>query len=234
MGAGFGGIAAAIELRRHGITDDHDPREGSGPRRHVVLQQLPGRRRATCRAICTRSRSRSDATGRACARRRRRSTPTCTTCARSHDSIAWCARTRPSAPAPGTPSAAAGAWRPRDGTVIRGGRADRRDRPAAPALAAADRGRRDLRRPQLPLGRMGSRLSARRQARGGHRHRRERRPVHPRDRAAGAAPDDLPTHRQLVPAAQEPPLPGAQKLRSSASRACRPFGAGSCSSTPSR
>ena len=44
VGAGFGGIAAAIELRRHGIQRHHDPREGARPRRHLVLQQLPGRR----------------------------------------------------------------------------------------------------------------------------------------------------------------------------------------------
>ena len=68
VGAGFGGIAAAIELRSHGITDV------------TILDSAPGSaapgattptraRRATSRATCTRSRSRSAATGRGCARR---------------------------------------------------------------------------------------------------------------------------------------------------------------------
>ena len=44
MGAGFGGIAAAIELRRHGF-DGHDrARAGAGHRRDVALQRLPGLR----------------------------------------------------------------------------------------------------------------------------------------------------------------------------------------------
>ena len=44
IGAGFGGIAAAIELRRHGFEDADDPRGRPRDRRHLVLQQLPGRR----------------------------------------------------------------------------------------------------------------------------------------------------------------------------------------------
>ena len=44
-------------------------------------------------------------------------------------------------------------------------------------------GRGDVRGPQLPLLRMGPRLLLRGQARGGRRHRRERGAVHPRDRS---------------------------------------------------
>ena len=43
VGAGFGGIAAAIELQRHGFARHHDPRRGAGARRHLAPQQLPGR-----------------------------------------------------------------------------------------------------------------------------------------------------------------------------------------------
>ena len=77
--------------------------------------------------------------------------------------------------------------RRRSGRELRGRRADPRHRPAAPAGEPGDRGRRAVRRPQLPLGRMGPRLPARGQARRGRRHGRERRPVRPRDRRAGRA-----------------------------------------------
>ena len=43
VGAGFGGIAAAIELRRHGFEEVTILEKAPEPRRHLVLQQLPGR-----------------------------------------------------------------------------------------------------------------------------------------------------------------------------------------------
>ena len=43
VGAGFGGIAAAIELQAPRHRRRHDPRAGADARRHVVLQQLPRR-----------------------------------------------------------------------------------------------------------------------------------------------------------------------------------------------
>ena len=50
-----------------------------------------------------------------------------------------------------------------------------------------------------------------------------------------APADRLPAHRQLVPAAQEPPLPGARcKAPSNACPGLQACGGASCSSTPSR
>ena len=43
VGAGFGGIAAAIELARNGF-DDVGSSRAPAAGRHLVLQQLPGRR----------------------------------------------------------------------------------------------------------------------------------------------------------------------------------------------
>ena len=43
VGAGFGGIGAAIELQSHGFDDVTLLDRAAGPRRHLVLQQLPGR-----------------------------------------------------------------------------------------------------------------------------------------------------------------------------------------------
>ncbi len=43
VGAGFGGIAAAIELQAPRLRGRHDPRARARARRHVVLQQLPRR-----------------------------------------------------------------------------------------------------------------------------------------------------------------------------------------------
>ena len=44
VGAGFGGIAAAIELKRTRDRRRHDPRARPEARGDVVLQQLSGRR----------------------------------------------------------------------------------------------------------------------------------------------------------------------------------------------
>ncbi len=79
IGAGFGGIGAAIELRRHGIRSVRILEKARRPRGHLALQQLPRDRPATSPATCTRTRSPSARTGRGCARPRTRSTPTCTT-----------------------------------------------------------------------------------------------------------------------------------------------------------
>ncbi len=97
----------------------------------------------------------------------------------------------------------------RAGREPRGRRADHRHRAAAQARVAADRGRRHVRRPQLPLGASGTTTTARGQARGGRRHGRERGAVRSGDRPAGAAADGLPAHGQLVAAAAQPALPAA-------------------------
>ena len=90
-------------------------------------------------------------------------------------------------------------------------RADRRHRPAPPHAHAEAAGH--LRGPHVPLRRVGPRLRPDRQARRGHRHGRERGPVHPRDRRQGQAARRLPAHGQLVPAAQEPPVPARRQSR---------------------
>ena len=123
-------------------------------------------RPATCPATCTRSPTRSAATGRGCARRRRRSTPTCTT-SRATTASSALIRTNTTVTAlrVGRGSAAAGRSRPSDGRDLRGRRDRPRHRASCTSPRSRDRGRRDVRRPQLPLGRMGPRLRPRRQAR---------------------------------------------------------------------
>ena len=69
VGAGFGGIAAAIELREPRHHRRRDPRaarrRSAAPGSTTATRARP----ATSRATCTRSRSPSAATGRGCARR---------------------------------------------------------------------------------------------------------------------------------------------------------------------
>ena len=118
VGAGFGGIAAAIELRRHGFDQVRSwrRRPSSGARGSTTATRA---RRATCPAICTRSPTPSALTGRGCARPRPRSSATCARSPPTTASTGWCR------PRSGSPSACS-------------------TKPSAP-LAGADRGRRDLR-----------------------------------------------------------------------------------------
>ena len=144
VGAGIGGIATAIELRRQA---SRTSRSSSGRATWAGPgSTTPTRgRRATCPATSTRSPTPSAGTGRGCARRRRRSTTTCT---RSR------ALRRRAARAHGQ-TVTACSWDEDtcdlDGRDLRGraprGRRDRaRHRPAAPAARAADPGGRRLRR----------------------------------------------------------------------------------------
>ena len=143
VGAGFGGIAAAIELRRHGIERHHDPREGARSRRDVVLQQLPGRRlrraeppllvlvRAAPRLVAAVLAAAGDprVPARRRARSRRRSAGR-----DGHERsppAAWDERALP-----------LDASRRPGGDGLRGRRAGPRHRPAAPAGDSPDRGRR--------------------------------------------------------------------------------------------
>ena len=66
-----------------------------------------------------------------------------------------------------------------------------------------------VRRARVPLRALGSLLRPARQARRGDRDRRERGAVRAGDRRGGRAPHGLPADGQLVPAAQEPPVPAA-------------------------
>ena len=76
IGAGFGGVATAVQARRAGIEDivilDRAPRR----RRRLGGQHLSRARRATCPRTCTRSRSRRSRAGRGASRRSPRSAPT--------------------------------------------------------------------------------------------------------------------------------------------------------------
>ena len=207
VGAGFGGIAAAIELKRHGIERRDDPRARAGSwAARGTTTAIPG---AAC-DVPSHLYSFSFA-------QRRDWSRLCSPQAEIHSYLQQVARAlRRRAPRRLRPHGqlvrvgrARGALADRDGRgrALRGRRAGARDRPAAPAGATRDRGHRDVRRAQLPLGAVGSRLPAGGQARGGRRHRRERRAVRPGDRRAGRAADGLPAHRQLDAAAPQPPLP---------------------------
>ena len=79
-------------------------------------------------------------------------------------------------------------------------------RPAQPPGLLANRGCRTLRGTDLPHRPLGPRGRARRQARGGDRHRRYRAAMHTGDRGAGNASHGLSTHCSLRDAEEGPPL----------------------------
>ncbi len=234
VGAGFGGIAAAIELRRHGITDITILEKAPDLGGTWFYNSYPG---AAC-DVPSHLYSFSFA-------QRRDWSRLCSPQAEIHAYLHDVARTHGIDRLVQTDTTVSScSWdaercrwsvQHRRRRSLRGGRADHRHRAARPAHAAEDRRGRHVRRPQLPLGGMGSRLPARRQARGGHRHRRKRRPVRARDRARRRAPERVPAHRQLVSAAPATaPTTRRSGPRSSASPGCRRRGGSSCSSTPSR
>ena len=78
VGAGFGGIGAAIQLRRLGYDNFVDPRARGRPRRHLARQPLPRPRRRHPVDRPTRTRSSRTRTGRGCSppARSSRGTPT--------------------------------------------------------------------------------------------------------------------------------------------------------------
>ncbi len=80
---------------------------------------------------------------------------------------------------------------------------------AQPPELAEHRRHRPVRRRVLPLRRVGPRHRPHRQAGGDHRHRGQRRPVHPDGGRAGRAPRRLPAHRAVAhPHAELPRRPG--------------------------
>ena len=103
----------------------------------------------------------------------------------------------------------------------RGERGHQRGRPAQPAEAARHPGPRALRRPVVPLGPLGPRRRPARQAGGRDRHRRQRRAVHPRDRAARRPSCGLPAHAAL-----------ARCPRPSTTTRCRRASTGCCTHVP--
>ena len=186
MGAGSAGSAAGDRAAPRTASRRRDPRSrrrrSAAPGSTTATRARP----ATCRAICTRSRSRSGATGRGCARRATRSSATCASVAREYGVERLVARTPRSRAARGTTTRALDGHEPRtaarataDALIVATG-------PAAPHAPFRALPGRTLRGPQLPLRRVGPRLRPARQARRGDRHGRERRPVRPRDRRAGA------------------------------------------------
>ncbi len=212
IGAGFGGVAAAIELRRHGI-------RSSGSSRRRATSAAPGTTTATpaapatCPATCTRSPTHSAGTGRGCARLQDEIHSYLHDVARDHGieplirtnttvSSCWWDEQR----CRWTVLDSEGKTYEADAIVLATGQLHQ---PSVPDLAGAE----DFAGHSLPLGRMGPRLRPRGQARGGRRQRRERRPVRPRDRPAGRPAERLPAHRQLVPAAQEHGLSGLDEGR---------------------
>ena len=225
VGAGFGGIAAAIELARHGIDDVTILERAPRARRHLVLQQLPRRRvrraqppllvllRPAPRLVAAVLAAGGDP--RLPARRR----------ARPRRRAPGRSQTAPSPRARGTSSAAAGRSRRPTAPATEADAIDARHRPAAtsPRMPRSP-GAETFAGHSFHSARLGPRLPARGQARGGRRHRRERRAVRARDRPAGRPADGLPAHRQLVSAAREPPLsrggPGGDSNTSPGCRRC--------------
>ena len=71
VGGGFGGVGAAVMLRRAGLRRRDGVRARRARRRRLAPQHLSGRAPATSRRTCTSSRSRPTRAGRAATRRRR-------------------------------------------------------------------------------------------------------------------------------------------------------------------
>ena len=220
VGAGFGGIAAAIELRQHGFDDVVILDRARRARRHVAPTTTTPARPATCRATCTRSRSRSAATGRGCARRATRSSAYLREVAREHgiDRLVTPEHRGRRAARLRRPLDADQHRRPRrwnaDAVIVATGQLHRH---ALPRL------RGDVRGPQLPLRRVGPRLRPARQARRGDRHRARAPCSSSRDRAQEAEQARrLPAHGQLVPAAQATARTRALVKSADRARARRP------------
>ena len=198
---------------RHRRPDD--PRARAGHRRDVALQQLS--RRGLRRAqppllVLVRAASRLVAAVLAAGRDPR--LPARASRARTTSS-ATCAADTPSRPARGTSvtrgglsTRAAASASQADALVLATGQLHQ---PALPAIEGID----TFAGHSFHSARVGPRLPTRGQARGGRRHGRQRRAVRPGDRRAGRAPDGLPAHRQLVPAAAQPPLSARSSRRRS-------------------
>ena len=205
VGAGFGGIAAAIELRRHGFDDVTILERGARARRHVVLQHLPGRgvrRPEPPLLVLLRPAARLVAAVLAAGAR---SSHYLREVARDHGvDRPVVGRHARSPRARGTT--------PRARWTVDDRRRRARSRPTRscsrpgqlhqPALPARCPARETLRRPQLPLGRSGTTTttcaaSAWRSIGTGASAVQ----FVPEIGRAGRAPDGLPAHGQLVPAA---------------------------------
>ena len=208
VGAGFGGIAAAIELRsardRPTSRSSRRPRTSAGRGSTTATRARP----ATFPATCTPSPSPSGATGRGCARRSGRSTPTCTTSLASTASTGWCRPARRSPPAAGTTRPAAGRSRPprgpaheADALVLATGQLHQ---PHMPAIAGSRR-RSPVTASTPPSGTTTTSSTGKRVGVVGTGASAVQ--FVPEIATKVAQHDGLPADRQLVPAAQEPALP---------------------------
>ena len=220
VGSGFSGLAMAARLKRAG------PRRLRDPRARAARSAGPGARTpipvvaATSPATSTRSRSRPTPSG----ARRFSPQPEIHEYLRSVADRRGAARARPLR------------LRARERRLGRRARAlaaadlvrhdqrpgaDRRRRAAARAEAPRDPRPGGFRGHDLSLRDLGSRPRARRRARRGDRHRRQRDPVRAADPARGRAAAPVPAHRAVGDAA--PPAPdhrGSSARPSAASRPC--------------
>ena len=213
VGAGFGGIAAAIELRRHGFQDitilegapdlggtwfyNSYPGAACDVPSHLYSFSYEQRHELVAPVLAPAGDPRLPARG---GRR-----------VRHHAADPLLAARR--ATAPSTPAASrwtveteSGESYDADVLILATGQLNRPVDPGAARPGA-------LRRPQLPLGALGSRLRPARQARRRGRDRRQRRPVRARGGPAGRPPQRVPADGQLVSAAAQPrlPAPGARR-----------------------
>ena len=154
VGAGFGGIAAAIELRRHGITDVRILEKGPGLGGTWLYNSYPGAACDVPSHLYSYSFDKRLYWSRLCSTQPEilaylqevarehgidaliTANTTVTSCAWDETSCRWTVHTD-------------------GGDEPRGRHPDHRHRPARPACVALARGRRQLRRAQLPLRRMG-------------------------------------------------------------------------------
>ena len=217
IGAGMSGSAgrAPAAASRCAV---HDRREGRRRRRHVAREHVSRLSASTTRTTTTATRSRSATTGRSTSR----PNPCCSSTSsvapttfglREHDPVRHRGhRTRRGRTTSGSGRSPSG--RPTGDEDIVDVHAvisavGQLNRPCSPTST----GPRLLRGPVVPLGPVEPRRRPGRQAGGGHRHRRERGAVHPRDRAGGRRAGRVPAH----PAVDGPdaglPRRGAAGLR---------------------
>ena len=235
VGAGFGGIAAAIELKRHGVDGRHRPRRRAWPRRHVALNTYPGAACDVPSHLYSFSYAQRRDWSRLCSPQRGDPRLPASASPRDHDiarHMVFGARVTAC-----TWDDARQRWtrRHRGRPHVRGRRGRDRHGPAAPARDPGPARHAGVPRAPLPLGPLGPRLRPARQARGRDRHGRQRGPVRPRDRPRRPRGSSSSSARATGSCrAGTGPTRGRSGPRSGACPACRRSGAGSCSTTASR
>ena len=210
VGAGFGGIGAAIELRRHGFDDitilDHAAELGGTWRDNSYpgaacdvpshLYSFSFAQRRDWSRLCSPQQEileyLRDVAGRFGVDRLVAPNTRVAACDWDDDSHTW-----------RTTGDDGRSWES-DAIVIATGQLHQ---PAYPAIEGMDR----FAGHSFHSAQLGSRLRHARQAGGGDRDRRQRRSVRAGDRRAGRATRRVPAHGQLVPAAQEPRVPAPIK-----------------------